>query len=378
MSPTRLVVGQGTHAELGTLVSGLGSKVFFVYGHSLEENGWRQRLEALLLQEKLSVVAYEKPSGEPTVVMTDEAAALARDKACDCVLSVGGGAVLDLGKAVAGLVSNGGSVIEYLEGVGSGRQATEAALPHVAVPTTAGTGSEVTRNAVISSREPSFKKSYRSPTLYPRIAVLDASLGESLSPSQTAYSGMDAITQLIEAYLTRKANPLTDTLALHGLSLAIPALERVMDDAADTASRQQLLYASTLSGMCLANAGLGLAHGFASGLGALYDIPHGKVCAILLPYAMRFNRCADFPKMVTLSRLLVPEDGLEDEARVDRACARLEEMNRTFDIPATLSELRLSDEDLPRIAQASMGNSMLGNPNPVSPGVAEMLLKTMR
>lgn len=377
-TPTRLIVGPGRFRGLGEQASGLGKRAFLVGSASGRQQGVIERAVELLSAASIEAEVYIKPAGEPSVSMTDAAADAARQAKCDFVISIGGGSAVDLGKAVAGLATNSGSIKDYLEGVGAGRSPERDALPQIAVPTTAGTGAEVTRNAVISSKEEQFKKSFRSPTLYPRIAILDAELTVSLPPQPTAYSGMDAITQLVESILTRRANPVTDALALYGLEKAIGAIRRAVNDGGDLAAREDMLLASTLSGICLANAGLGMAHGFASGLGAMYDAPHGKICAIMLPFAMRFNRCVCFAKMVEISKRIVQDDSLPPNEIVDRALAEIEAMNKEFGIPANLAEWKISKEDLPKLARKSMGNSMGGNPSPVTESIAEVLLKSMR
>lgn len=377
-TPTRLIVGQGRFRELGEHAAGLGKRAFLVASASGKQQGLLERAVELLKAKSIESNIYIKPAGEPTVEMTNAAAEAVRKAKCDIVVSIGGGSVIDLGKAVAGLATNGGSVKDYLEGVGTGRTPDKDALPHVAAPTTAGTGAEVTRNAVISSKKEQFKKSFRSPTLYPRVAILDAELTVSLPPQPTAYSGMDAITQLVESVLTRRSNPITDALALYGLDKAVRAIRRVVKDGGDLAAREDMLLASTLSGICLANAGLGLAHGFASGMGAMYDAPHGKICAILLPLAIRFNRCACFSKMVMVAERIAPEKDLPPNEVVDRALEEIEDMNKTFGIPANFAEWNIPNEDLPLLAQKSMGNSMSGNPSPVTESIAQVLLKSVR
>ncbi len=377
-TPTRLIVGQGRFRELGEHASGLGKRAVVVSSASAESQGVVDQAVKFLTAVDIYPEPYIKPPGEPTVEMTDAAADLARMAKCDMVVSIGGGSVIDLGKAVAGLVNNGGSVKDYLEGVGAGQTPDRVALPQIAVPTTAGTGAEVTRNAVISSKQEQFKKSFRSPTLYPRAAIVDAELTVSLPPQATAYSGMDAITQLVESILTKRANPVTDALALYGLEKAMGAIRRVVSDGGDLAAREDMLLASTLSGITLANAGLGLAHGFASGLGAMYDAPHGKICAIMLPFALRYNRCACFPKMVEISKRIVQDDSLPVNEIVDRAVSVIDGLNKEFGIPANLAEWNIPDKDLPLLARKSMGNSMGGNPSPVTESIAEVLLKTMR
>ncbi|MBI1388000.1 MAG: iron-containing alcohol dehydrogenase [bacterium] len=378
LTPTRIIAGQGCFEGLGGEASALSKKAFVFCSSSMEKFGWLKRAQASLKAAGVASQTLVKTPGEPTVEMTDAAAAALRESRAEVVISIGGGSVIDLAKAAAGLAVNPGSVKDYLEGVGKGLTPSKTALPHIAVPATAGAGAEVTRNAVIACRKERFKKSFRSPTLYPRLALLDPELTASLPPRQTAFSGMDAITQLIESHLCVKSTPFTDALALHGLSLAMASIERAFDDGADMEARENMLIASTISGVCLANAGLGMAHGFASGLGAMYDVPHGKVCAILLPFALRFNRCARFPRMVEIARRIVPGERLPGNEQVDAAMKRIDELNKKFGIPKNLAEFNIQDADLPGIAEKSMGNSMSGNPSPVTPSIAQTLLKSMK
>lgn len=377
-APTQLVAGAGKLAETGQWVSQYGSRVLVVHGPSAQESGHLQRLQDVLAKASIEAVAWTKPAGEPDVAMTEAATQAVRSERCEVIVSLGGGSVIDLAKAAAGLVTNGGAITDYLEGVGAGKKPTAPALPHIAIPTTAGTGAEVTRNAVIRCPERQFKKSFRSPTLYPKVALLDAELTLDLPARQTAFSGMDAITQLIESFISIKATPITDALARQGLRLAIPAMRDVVTNGHDLVKREQMLLASTLSGICLANAGLGLAHGFASGLGATRDVAHGKVCAIALPYALRFNRCANFAKIHEIAQILLPSVNTKPDALVTRAIETIEQWNKDMGIPQDLSELKLTDEEIPAIVKKSMGNSMSGNPNPVTEPLAETLLKSMR
>jgi alcohol dehydrogenase class IV len=258
-APTRLIIGPGRRKEAGPTIKHFGTKAFLISSGSVNRNGILSELVRHLNQHAIEVHEYIKPTGEPTAQMTDQATEEARRSKCDIVLSIGGGSVIDLGKAVCALVHNDGSVEDYLEGVGRGQQVVHPVLPHVAIPTTAGTGAEVTRNEVIRSCEKRYKKSFRHPSLCPTVAILDAELTLNLPSKQTAYSGMDTITQLIESYLSQKANPITDVLALLGLRMALRSIRQAVQVGDNLEARAEMLLASTLSGICLANAGLGLA-----------------------------------------------------------------------------------------------------------------------
>lgn len=296
--------------------------------------------------------------------------AIATEASCDGVLAVGGGAVLDCGKAAAAMLSNGGPLIDYLEGVGSGRQVTVAPVSLIAVPTTAGTGSEVTKNAVISG--PDYKKSLRSPLMIPRVALVDPELTLSMPPEVTASCGMDALTQLIEAYLSRGASPLTDGLALQGIAAAgrSGALLRAVQQGDDAGAREQMALASLLGGITLANAGLGAVHGFASPLGALFPIPHGVACAALLPQVVRANLEASrgteheqrvFGRVCDLAAALLPDPPAQHGERAEAVVEKLTEIQKEVGIPG-LGRLGVTPEDFPRIIAGARGSSMRYNP----------------
>ena len=283
-----VVSGPGAVDRLAEFAAAFGRKALLVAGASaLERSGNLARiLEAL---EKAGLTVHHcRIAGEPSPVMIDNVVADFRDKAPEMVLAVGGGSALDAGKAVAAMLKETGSVLDFLEGVGT-RMPSGQSLPVIAVPTTSGTGSEATKNAVISMvGERGFKKSLRHDNYIPKLAVLDPVLCLSTPPSVTAACGMDALTQLIESYVSTRASVLTDALALDGLRHLIPALpEACGKGAADINCRASMAYGAFLSGVTLANAGLGVVHGVAGPMGGIVDIPHGVACANLLPFAVR-------------------------------------------------------------------------------------------
>ena len=212
-----------------------------------------------------------------------------RSAGCELLIAIGGGSAIDAGKAIAAMAANPGDVLDYLEVIGKGQPLTNAPFPMIAVPTTAGTGSEVTRNAVLGSPEHGVKASLRSPMMLPRVAIVDPQLTLGLPRAMTASTGLDALTQLIEAYVCLRANPMTDTLCLDGLRAVKSSLVRACEDGNDAAARAGMSYASLLGGLALANAGLGVVHGFAAPIGGMFDAPHGAVCAAILPYGMEAN-----------------------------------------------------------------------------------------
>ncbi len=281
----RIIFGPGTIAELGPLARSIGRRAFVVTGkdkirHATAIND--------LEGAGLGCTLFGIP-GEPTVEQAREGAALFRASGCELLIAIGGGSAIDAGKAIAALAANPGDVTEYLEVIGQGRALTAAPYPMIAVPTTAGTGAEVTRNAVLDSKVHGVKVSLRSPLMLPRVAIVDPQLTLGLPPAITASTGLDALTQLIEPYVTKRANPVTDAFCLDGLRAARSSLERVCDNGNDAAARARMSYASLLGGLALANAGLGVVHGFAAPIGGMFHAPHGAVCAALLPWGMAAN-----------------------------------------------------------------------------------------
>jgi alcohol dehydrogenase class IV len=227
--------------------------------------------------------------GEPKVDTVRAGVAVARAEACDLVIAVGGGSAIDAGKAIAALLTNPGDVLDYLEVVGRGQTLGVPSAPCIAVPTTSGTGSEVTRNAVLSSPAHRVKASLRSPSMLPRLAVIDPELTLDLPPEITATTGLDALTQLIEPFVSIKANPLTDLYCQEGMRRAARSLRRAFDQGDDLEARCDMSLASLMGGLALANAGLGAVHGFAAAIGGAFDAPHGGVCAALLPHVTAVN-----------------------------------------------------------------------------------------
>jgi alcohol dehydrogenase class IV len=363
-SAGRIVFGSGATDRLAELTSGFGARALLVLGaQSAERSGLKSRLEA-----QLEVGAVARCSGEPTVDEVDAAVALGREASCDFVVAAGGGAVLDCGKAAAGMMTNEGSLEDYLEGVGLGRAIEVQPLPLAALPTTSGTGSEVTKNAVISG--PGYKKSVRSPMLIPDLALVDPLLTHSMPAEVTASCGMDALTQLLEAYLSRGASRITDGLALQGLELGSRSLLRAYTVPEDAQAREELALASLLGGLCLANAGLGAVHGFASPLGALFPIPHGVACAALLPQVVRANLEAArgtaqevrvWRRMAQAAEVLGGTRSDDVHAAVEAVLSLLELLQRQMAIPG-LAQLGVTEDRLGEVVAGARGSSMRYNP----------------
>jgi alcohol dehydrogenase class IV len=284
----RVLFGPGSRLQIPAQAYRLGRRCLLVTGSRPEGCAW--------LADDLSGVmddVFVMPvSGEPEAAAIAANALSARARGCDVVVAVGGGSVLDAGKALAALVVNTRDVFDYLEVVGRGMPLEHAPLPLIAAPTTAGTGSEVTANAVLLSRAHGVKVSLRSPEMIPNLAVVDPELAVSLPPRQTAATGMDALTQLMEAFVSHASSPLTDPLCRDGMARAARSLRRAVADGRDLAARSDMALASLFSGMALANAKLGAVHGLAASLGAMLGAAHGEICAALLPHVMEANIAA--------------------------------------------------------------------------------------
>lgn len=364
--PRKVVFGLGCRRELGKLAASLGRRVFLIDGsRTLQRSPVWHELLSSLRESGCQVEQIATARREPTIADVDEVAARLRSAGPangDLVIGMGGGSALDLAKAVAALATQreAASVREYLEGVGTGRTLQEAPLPMIAVPTTAGTGTEATKNAVISVDDPPVKKSLRSEQMVPAIVIIDPELTATNSPEQTAASGMDAITQLLEAYFTRRSQPVTDALCVDGLVHALPAIASAYDDGTNLSARAAMSYAAFLSGVALANAGLGMAHGVAAALGAVCDVPHGLACAAMLPVTLRTNADVCAVKLDLLQRQLRARGVIGDLLdTIDRLTDHLH-------IPERLRELGVRRDQLTTIVSGARGNSMSGNPRELS------------
>jgi len=282
---TRVVFGPGRIREIGALAKDLGRRALIVTGRD------QDRARGLIGHLKAAGVDFSVFSvvTEPEVRTVIEGVAKAKQSGSDIVISFGGGSAIDGGKAIAAMLHNTGSLIDYLEVIGQGKALSVAPAPFIAIPTTAGTGSEVTRNAVLASPEHKVKVSLRSPLMLPRIALVDPELTYDLPPALTASTGLDALTQLIEPYVSCRANPMTDGLCVEAIPRAARSLAKLFVSGNNPEPRQDLCLASLFGGLALANAGLGAVHGFAGPIGGMFPAPHGAVCAALLPHVMEIN-----------------------------------------------------------------------------------------
>jgi alcohol dehydrogenase class IV len=379
----RTVFGRGTVARVPEMAATLGLRPLIVYnGDDALADVLAAKLDAADLR-----TSRRRQRGEPTVADVDSAVEQAKRDGSDCVIGLGGGSAIDAAKAVAGLMTNGGVATDYMEVVGLGLKITRAAAPWMAIPTTAGTGAEATRNAVVGLPERKFKASIRSELLLPRVALIDPELGVNVPPAVTAASGMDALCQLIESFTSSGAQPITDALALRGMELAARSLRRAYEDGRDLAARTDMAIAANLSGVTLTNAGLGAVHGFAAPLGANFPVPHGVVCAALLPHVIRVNveaaRSAGgavgrgtLQRYAAVGRSLVPAANLAEDEAIAACVAFTADLARDLRIPP-LSTYGLTPQHVPdMVALAKKASSMRFNPVILSDDVLAKVLTT--
>ena len=368
----RIAFGRGRAAEVGALAAGLGASALVVTNAGEPgDGGVVDRLGERLATAGVRC-GFVRQRGEPTVADVDRAAEKARAEGCDVVIGLGGGSAIDTAKAVAGLLTNGGSALDYMEVVGAGRKITRRAAPWIALPTTAGTGAEVTKNAVVACPEKHLKASIRGEQLLASAVVVDPELGVAVRPEVTARAGMDALCQLVESYTSAGAQPMTDALAGEGLVRAARSLRRAFADGGDLEAREDMALAALLSGIALTNAGLGAVHGFAAPLGANFPVPHGVVCAALLPHVMSANVAAlraespEHPvlrRYAAVGRMLTGRADWPDAEAIDAGVEWVAELSRDLGIPP-LGEFGLSRDDVPMLASLARKSSSMGY-NPV-------------
>ena len=373
---TRIIFGPGTIREVAPEAAEMGKRAFVITGRSPER---AQPLLEQLNAHQTGYVTFNVPS-EPTTTIVNEAVEQARLSKSDLVIGIGGGSVIDTGKTIAAMLTNSGQLLDYLEVVGPGLPLTKTPAPYIAIPTTAGTGAEVTRNAVLAVPEKQVKVSMRSPLMLPRLAVVDPELTHSMSPSITASTGLDALTQLIEAYVSNKANPLTDGICREGLKRAARSLRKAYENGNDPDAREDMALASLFSGLALANARLGAVHGFAGPLGGMIFAPHGVICARLLPFVCEanvqalHNREPDSPALVRFDEIAKIVTG-KNKARAADGVEWIQNLCKALTVPP-LTQFGLKEQDFTTVvAKAQKSSSMKGNPIPLTDNELMQILK---
>lgn len=363
-SAARIIFGDGRAEQLPQLAREIGRHALLV-SDRLQPDSVKRLIDALPSADLR--LTHFSVSGEPTVDAIDEAKAAAVAAGCDIVISIGGGSVIDAGKASAALIPNAGEALDYLEVIGAGRKLQIAPLPFIALPTTAGTGAEVTKNAVLGSKAHRVKVSLRDNRMLADIALVDPLLTHSVPPAVTASTGMDALTQVLEPFVSHLANPLTDGFCAEGLRRAGRSLRTVYAQPENAAARSDMALTSLLGGLALANAKLGAVHGFAGVLGGMYDAPHGAICAALLPPVIEANISAlkaRQPDNPALKRYEYAAQFLlfDRSATAKDAMDWISETSRIFDIPG-LGAYGVCAADFDEIVEkSSVSSSMKGNP----------------
>ena len=359
---TRIIFENGFFSKVPGLIKDFGSNVLIVSGknknlaHQLSEN----LAEINIHSEIFSI------HSEPTISDIEQGTELARKTLCNVVVGIGGGSAVDSAKAIAALVPNQGELTDYLEIIGKGRKLENEPLPFLAIPTTAGTGAEVTKNSVIKSTEHNVKVSLRSDLMYPKLAVVDPELTLTMPPHLTATTGVDALTHLLETFVSNQSNPFIDMLCREGMKRISTSLELAFNDGNNLEARESMAMASMLGGMALANVKLGAVHGFAGPLGGIYSIPHGAVCACLLPAVMEVNiealknqkqqelliKYNEVARILTGNKSAVAKDG----------AIWVKILVKKLQIPS-LSDFHISTESFSElIEKAKNASSMKGNP----------------
>jgi alcohol dehydrogenase class IV len=360
-----IVYGTGTADELPKHVQQFGNRVVLVYGgRSFTESGIGTRILDILNRDGIEVHEFGGVVHDPDELLVGNAVSAVRDAAPNCIIGIGGGSVIDTAKAASIIATNGGEVRDYWEG----KAFNKPSIPYIAVPTTSGTGAEVTKNAVITSHDRTFKRSIRSELMTPDIALVDPSLTLSVPPPVTADTGLDAFIQNFEAFTSKNAGPITDTLALKGIELAGRYLVRAYRNPDDLEAREGLSLTSLYGGITLLNAGLGLAHGLSHPIGIRFGVPHGRACALVMPKVIEYNYSARKQKYDEVGAIL----GCDGNC-VDAFIRLLEDL----EVQTGLANYGIRENDLPTIVAESKGGSRNYNPIPHSDETVEKLLREL-
>jgi alcohol dehydrogenase class IV len=380
-TPSRIFFGRGEIARLAEVGPPFGSVALVI--HAGEEDSPDLLRVKRILEGKQIKLKFVRQRGEPKVEDVNGTVEKARRVDCDWVIGIGGGSAIDMAKAVAGVMGNGGGALDYLEVVGKGKKLTKPAAPWIAIPTTAGTGAEATRNAVLTAG--TFKASMRSELLLPRVAIVDPELGGGIPPQVIASSGMDALCQLVESYTSNGATGITDALALRGIEMATASLLKSCQNPGEIEFREPMSLAAMFSGITLTNAGLGAVHGFAAPLGAHFPIPHGVICAALMPPVINANVLAlrsqnpDHPTLeryATIGRIIAREPAMRSGPAIVILEAFADKLIRDLKIPP-LHLFGLTESHIPQmVALAKQSSSMKYNPVQLSDDALAGILRS--
>ena len=379
LTVSKIVCKSGATDELATYVNRFGKKFLIVTDKVFRAIGVLDRVEKQLQQQGIKWTYFMDVPGEPDVENVDSATALARAERCDTVLSIGGGSLIDVGKATAALITNDGKVKDYLEFVGTGAKVVNEPVPFIAMPTTAGTGSEVTKNAVIGSKKEKFKRSMRDDRMLANLVVIDPMLTIGLPKKITASSGIDAMTHNLEAYVTvLHPSPISHALSFEGLTLAGKYLKRAYDKPDDLEAREGMSAAALCGGMAFANSGLGAAHGLGMALNIYYPILHGEAVGIVLPYVMELNAEHNSGLYDEVGESFTGKRYSKKGEGTKAAIDFIKELNAAIGIPADLTSLNIDEEMAQKMGRECFGTSMSGNPVQLDPSQWAALYDKLR
>jgi len=372
--PTKIIFGRNTADRVGTEAREYGNKALLVTGRSaMRKAGVADKVTDSLKGSGLQdVYLYDKVEHDPSTETVDQGARVAREAQVEVVIGIGGGSAMDAAKAIACMAKNEGPVAEYQ----AGKEIELPGIPFIALPTTAGTGAEITKNAVLTNKEKNLKQSIRSPYMIAKAAIVDPLLTVTMPPNVTAATGMDALTQAIEAYVTIPSNPVTDTLALRSISLISQNIVQAFNNGSDIEARENMALGSLMSAMAFANSSLGAVHGLAHPIGAFFHAPHGVICALLLPHVMAYNLPVRISRYARIAEALgqdTSEAGSE-EAAAPMSVEAVKELLSQLQMPKQLRDLGIHQDDIINIAGAARGSSLNNNPRPTTPESLQELL----
>ncbi len=369
--PTQIQFGAGAIANLANTVKTFnGSNVFLVIDPSLVRAGLIKPITAPLKKAKIPFTVYDKIDPEPGLELADKGTKIARKAGCDCVVGVGGGSAMDVAKAIAILLTNGGKAVDYL-GLGLIKK---AGVPKIMVPTSSGTGAEVTFTAVFINEKTGSKGGMNGDPLYPDAAILDPELTLSLPPHVTAFTGIDALTHALEAYTSTQAHIISEIYSLEAISLIAENLPAAYANGDNLAARSAMLMGSLLGGKALATAGVGLVHAMAYPMGGMFGIPHGLANAVLLPYVIDYNLIGDIEKFAVLAQVLGQNtDDLTLRESASLCVEALFDLNDDVGIPATLKDLDIPFDSIPEMAEIALTVTRPVENNPRQPSLDDVI-----
>ncbi|MBU4178214.1 MAG: iron-containing alcohol dehydrogenase [Proteobacteria bacterium] len=369
--PTRIRFGVDAINDLPALVKELGgSKVFLVVDPGLVKAGLVERITAPLTKAKIGFELYDQIDPEPGLKLADNGLKLAKKAKCDCVVGAGGGSAMDVAKAVSILLTNGGKAEDYL-GLG---KIKKAGVPKIMIPTSAGTGAEVTFTAVFINEKTKSKGGMNGDPLYPEAAILDPALTVSLPPHITATTGVDALTHALEAFVSTQAHPISDMYALEAIELISSNLVKAYAHGGNMEARSNMLLGSLLAGKALATAGVGLVHAMAYPLGGMFGIPHGLANAVLLPYVMAYNLIGNPGRFAMLAEVMGAKvDGLPEREAAEAGVEFVYRMNQDLGIPASLTELKIPAKKIPEMAKIALTVTRPVENNPRKPSLEDVI-----